>query len=67
MALNSRLDFMQQMLTKIDNVNEMAKQAEERALALLEKQTKLQEESLNNEKEFLNMFRIVTNNMNQTH
>ena len=58
---------MQQMLTKIDNVNEMAKQAEERALALLEKQTKLQEESLNNEKEFLNMFRIVTNNMNQTH
>ncbi len=58
---------MQQMLLKIDGANEMANRAESKALALLEKQTKLQEESLNNEKEFLNMFKSIANVLNSNH
>jgi len=57
---------MQQILVKIDGANEMANRAESKALVLLEKQTKLQEESLNNDKEFLNLFRSIANNFNQT-
>jgi len=55
---------MQQMISKIDAANETATRAETAALVLLEKQTKLQEESLNNEKEFLNVFKIMANNFN---
>ena len=56
---------MQQMLTKIDRANEMANEAESKAFALLERQTQLQEESLNNEREFLNVFRSIANSFSQ--
>ena len=56
---------MQQMLMKTDDANEMANEAESKALTLLEKQTKLQEESLNNEQEFVNVFRSIANSFNQ--
>ena len=55
---------MQQMLTNIENVGKIATHSEARALELLEKQTKLQEESVNNEKEFLNFFKNFINNAN---
>ena len=56
---------MQQMLTKIDHANEMANEAESKAFALLQRQTQLQEESLNNEREFLNVFRSIANSFSQ--
>lgn len=54
---------MQQMLAKIDGANDLVSQTEAKALQLLEKQTKLQEESVNNEREFLNVFRSIANSM----
>lgn len=54
---------MQQMIAKIDGANELASRSEVKALELLEKQTRLQEESLNNEREFLNVFKLIANNM----
>ena len=54
------------MIHKIDSANEIANKAEAKALLLLEKQTKLQEESLNNEKEFLNVFKSIANSFNAT-
>ncbi|CAF1470836.1 unnamed protein product [Rotaria magnacalcarata] len=61
-----RIDLMQQLLTKIDGATEVANRAESKAFVLLEKQTKLQEESVNNEKEFLNVFKTIANNFSQT-
>lgn len=55
---------MQQMISKIDAANETAATADRRTLELLEKQTKLQEDSLNNEKEFLNVFKNIANSFN---
>ena len=60
------MDLIQQMIRKIDSANEIANKAEAKALLLLEKQTKLQEESLNNEKEFLNVFKSIANSFNVT-
>ncbi|CAF3863201.1 unnamed protein product [Rotaria sordida] len=45
-----RVDLMQQILTKIDGANELANQAESKALLLLEKQMKLQEEKYEHQK-----------------
>jgi hypothetical protein len=50
---------MQQMLARIDGANELVARAEAKALELLEKQTKLQEESVNNEKAFLDVFKSI--------
>ena len=55
---------MQQMISKLDSANEIANKAESTALLLLAKQTKLHEESLNNEKEFLNIFKSIANSFN---
>lgn len=52
------------MISRIDAANEAATKAEGKALVLLEKQTKLQEESLNNEREFLNVFRSIAKSFN---
>jgi hypothetical protein len=54
---------MQQMLAKIDGANEMVSRSEVKALELLEKQTRLQEESVHNEREFLNVFKSLANSM----
>ena len=54
------------MISKIDDANEVASKAESTALVLLEKQTKLQEESLNNEKEFLDVFRSIARNCSKS-
>ncbi|CAF2776422.1 unnamed protein product [Rotaria sp. Silwood2] len=59
-----RIELIRQMIDRIDGANEIATKAESKALLLLEKQTKLQEESLNNEKEFLNVFRSIANSFN---
>lgn len=50
---------MPQMLARIDGANELVTRAESKALELLEKQTKLQEERVNNEKAFLDVFKSI--------
>ncbi len=55
---------MHQLLNKIENASESASRSEVQVLNLLEKQTRLQEESVNNEREFLNVFKNIMNNMN---
>ena len=52
-----------QELGKIDDANETASRYEMKMTELPEKQTKLQEESIKTNKEFLNIFRNVVNNM----
>lgn len=54
------------MLVNLENVNEIANRSEVKALELLEKQTRMQEESINNEKEFLNVFKTFMNTMNSS-
>ncbi|CAF4146149.1 unnamed protein product [Rotaria sp. Silwood2] len=61
-----RIDLIQQIISKIDGANEVASKGETKALVLLEKQTKLHEESLNNEKEFLEVFRSIARNFSKT-
>jgi hypothetical protein len=48
-------------LNKIDRANNTASQSEVKFLSLLEKQTRLQEESAKNEREFLNIFKTIVN------
>ena len=55
---------MQDLLGNIDNANRLASQSELKALELLQKQTKLQEESVQNEREFLNVFKTIMTDMN---
>lgn len=55
---------MEKMLNKIDEANEAVNKAESKALSLLERQTNLQEESVKNEKEFLQVFRSLASKMN---
>jgi hypothetical protein len=55
---------MHHLFNKIENASESASRSEVQVLNLLEKQTPLQEESVNNEREFLNVFKNIMNNMN---
>jgi len=57
------MDLIKDLFNKIETANEAAAQAEIKVLELLEKQTSLQEESINNEREFLNVFKTIMNNM----
>jgi hypothetical protein len=57
---------MQQMLAKIDGTNDIVSRSEVKAIELLEKQTKLQEESIANEREFLSVFKSLANSMKPT-
>ncbi|CAF3366593.1 unnamed protein product [Rotaria socialis] len=58
-----KIGLIEQLLTKIDSANEAMLRSEVKMLEILEKQTRLQEESLNNEREFLNVFKGMMNNM----
>ena len=49
----SRVDLMQQLVVKIDQVSDAASRTEGKMLDLLEHQTRLQQQSINNEREFL--------------
>lgn len=60
----NRIDLIQQLLGKIENAGDIAAQSEVKILDLLQKQTRLQEESVNNEREFLNVFKNIMNNTN---
>ncbi len=55
---------MKQLLGKIDDANATASESEVKMLNLLEKQTQLQAESVQNDKEFLNVFKNLIHNMN---
>lgn len=58
---------MQQMLVKIEGANEIMSKADLRACQLLEKHAKLQEESIQNEREFLNVFKSLADSMRSNH
>lgn len=58
---------MQQMISKIDDANELMSRSELKTLELLDKQSKLQAESVENEREFLNIFKNIANNINWNH
>ena len=55
---------MKELVRKIEDANEAACQSETKVIELLEKQTRLQEESVATEKEFLNVFKSVMNPIN---
>lgn len=57
------MDLIKDLFNRIDNASEAASQSESKVLELLEKQTRLQEESMNNEREFLNVFKAIMNSM----
>ena len=63
MLSHNRLDLMQELLGKINDAHETASRYELKMIELLEKQTKLQEESIKTNKEFLNSFRNAEYNM----
>ena len=58
-----RIELIQGILSNIGRANDAALQSEVKVLQLLEKQTRLQEESMSTEKEFLSVFKIMMNNM----
>ncbi len=51
------------MLGKIESANDNASRSEAKALELLEKQTRLQEEGIQNERELLNVLKNIATNM----
>ena len=55
---------MKELVRKIEDANEAACHSETKVIELLEKQTRLQEESVATEKEFLNVFKSVMNPIN---
>jgi hypothetical protein len=54
---------MEEMLGKIESANDNASRSEAKALELLEKQTRLQEEGIQNERELLNVLKNIATNM----
>ena len=58
-----RIDMIKDLLAKIDHASEMASRSDLKVVELLEKQTRLQEESINNEREFLNVFKSIASQM----
>jgi hypothetical protein len=61
------MDLIKDLVDKIEGAGNAATQSEAKVLELLEKQTRLQEESMNNEREFLNIFKNIMNNMTTNH
>lgn len=57
---------MQELIGKINNANEAVCRSEIKVIELLEKQTKLQEESVKTDKEFLNIFKSALSNTNSS-
>ncbi|CAF3117110.1 unnamed protein product [Rotaria socialis] len=63
-ASELKFDMIQDLLKKIEQVNDIASESEKKVVELLEKQTALQHESMKNEREFLEVFKHMVNNMN---
>ncbi|CAF4210665.1 unnamed protein product [Rotaria sp. Silwood2] len=57
----TKIDLIKELVGKIESVSDIAANSEVKALELLEKQTRLQEESINNEREFLNVIKTIMN------
>lgn len=58
-----RTDLIQQLLGKIEDTGETAATAETKIFDLFQKQTQLQKESVDNEREFLLIFKSIMTNM----
>ncbi len=59
----NRVDLIQELIGKIESANENASRSELKVIELLQRQTQLQQESTDNEREFLNVFKTLINNM----
>jgi len=59
--LNSRTELMRELLAEFKATGEYARESDLESRATQAKQVKLQEDSLNNDKEFLNIFRMIGN------
>ena len=57
------MDLIQQLIGKIESTNEHASRSEVKVIELLERQTQLQQQSAKNEREFLNVFKTLLNNV----
>ncbi len=58
-----RIELVKELVNQLENANDAAARSEVKILELLEKQTRLQEISMENEREFLNVFKNIMNNM----
>ncbi len=58
-----RIELVKELVNQLENANDAAARSEVKILELLEKQTRLQEISMENEREFLNVFKNIVNNM----
>jgi hypothetical protein len=57
------MELVKELVNQLENANDAAARSEVKILELLEKQTRLQEISMENEREFLNVFKNIVNNM----
>ncbi|CAF1508070.1 unnamed protein product [Adineta ricciae] len=62
-SADMKSDLMKQLLVKIEDANAAAAESEVKMLKLLEKQTQLQAESVQNDKDFLNVFKMLVHNI----
>jgi hypothetical protein len=60
------MDLIKELFGKMDSATDVATRSEVKVLELLEKQTDLQQQSMENEREFLNVFKNIMNNMTVT-
>ncbi|CAF1460936.1 unnamed protein product, partial [Didymodactylos carnosus] len=58
-----RLNMMKEMMEKMDAANEVVNKSDVKVIEILEEQTVLQEHALQNENEFLNIFRSIAANL----
>ena len=59
----TRVDLIQQLIGKIESTNENTSRSEVKVIEFLERQTQLQQQSAENEREFLNVFKTLLNNV----
>lgn len=61
------MDLIKGLVDKIEAANDVASRSEVKMLELMEKQTRLQEESISNEREFLSVFKTIMHSMSNNH
>ncbi len=58
-----RVELVKELVKQLESANDAAGRSEIKVLELLEKQTRLQEISVENEREFLSIFKNIMSNM----
>ncbi len=57
------MELVKELVKQLESANDAAGRSEIKVLELLEKQTRLQEISVENEREFLSIFKNIMSNM----